>query len=42
MDEVWGTRFVSAAAVSSRIRSAGSIHTVHGRGFESIAKRADD
>lgn len=48
MDEVWATRFVSAAAVSSRIRSARAatgddgrrqevIRTVHGRGFEFIA-----
>ncbi|MEO1063380.1 MAG: winged helix-turn-helix domain-containing protein [Actinomycetota bacterium] len=49
MDEVWDTRFVSAAAVSSRIRSARAavgddgrrqsvIRTVHGRGFEFIAE----
>ncbi len=49
MDEVWGTRFVTAAAVSSRIRSARAatgddgkrqavIRTVHGRGFEFVAE----
>lgn len=48
LDAVWGTRFVTAAAVSSRIRSAraatgddgrrqGVIRTVHGHGFEFVA-----
>ncbi|MEO1058497.1 MAG: winged helix-turn-helix domain-containing protein [Actinomycetota bacterium] len=53
MDEVWGTRFVTAAAVSSRIRSARAaagddgkrqavIRTVHGRGFEFVAEPVRD
>ncbi|MEM9516576.1 MAG: winged helix-turn-helix domain-containing protein [Actinomycetota bacterium] len=53
MDEVWGTRFVTAAAVSSRIRSARAatgddgkrqavIRTVHGRGYEFVAEPVGD
>ncbi|MEM7271682.1 MAG: winged helix-turn-helix domain-containing protein [Actinomycetota bacterium] len=49
MDEVWSTRFVSAATVNSRIRSARAatgddgkrqavIRTVHGRGFQFVAE----
>ncbi|MEM7141141.1 MAG: winged helix-turn-helix domain-containing protein [Actinomycetota bacterium] len=48
LDGVWGTRFVTAAAVSSRIRSARAatgddgkrqvvIRTVHGHGFEFVS-----
>ena len=53
IDEVWGTRLVTAAAVSSRVRSAQAatgddgkrqavIRTVHGRGFEFVAEPVGD
>ncbi len=48
LDEVWGSRFISAAAITSRIKSARkavgdtgrdqhTIRTVHGRGYRFIA-----
>lgn len=53
LDEVWGSRFVSAAAVTSRIKSARKaigdsgreqrlIRTVHGRGYRFVAELDDD
>jgi predicted ATPase/DNA-binding winged helix-turn-helix (wHTH) protein len=52
MDDVWGSRFVSASAVTSRIKSARAatgddgktqcvIRTVHGRGFMFVADLDD-
>lgn len=48
MDDVWGSRFVSSSALTSRIKSARAatgddgkaqqvIRTVHGRGFMFVA-----
>jgi DNA-binding winged helix-turn-helix (wHTH) protein len=53
LDEVWGTRFVSESALTSRIKSARRavgdtgrdqriIHTVHGRGYRFVAEVEDD
>lgn len=53
LDEVWGDRFVSEAALTSRIRAArravgdnGSaqrvIRTVHGRGYQFVADVTED
>jgi DNA-binding winged helix-turn-helix (wHTH) protein/tetratricopeptide (TPR) repeat protein len=53
LDEVWGTRFVSAAAVTSRIKSArqaigdtgrsqSMIRTIHGRGYRFVAELESD
>jgi DNA-binding winged helix-turn-helix (wHTH) protein/tetratricopeptide (TPR) repeat protein len=52
LDEVWGSRFVSAAAITSRIKSARQaigdsgrdqrcIRTVHGRGYRFVADLVD-
>ena len=49
LDEVWGDRFVSASALTSRIKSARAaigddgqaqraIRTVHGKGFMFVAR----
>jgi DNA-binding winged helix-turn-helix (wHTH) protein len=53
LDEVWGTRFVSESALTSRIKSArravgdngrdqSIIRTVHGRGYRFVAEVEDD
>ena len=53
LDEVWGTRFVSESALTSRIKSARRavgdtgrdqhvIRTVHGRGYRFVAHVEDD
>ena len=53
LDEVWGSRFVSESALTSRIKSARRavgdtgrdqriIRTVHGRGYRFVAEVADD
>ena len=53
LDEVWGDRFVSESALTSRIKAArraigddgprsGSIRTVHGRGYRFVAERRGD
>jgi len=53
LDEVWGTRFVSESALTSRIKSARRavgdtgrdqrvIRTVHGRGYQFVAEVDDD
>jgi DNA-binding winged helix-turn-helix (wHTH) protein len=52
LDQVWGNRFVSESAVTSRIRAARAvlddngrdqqvIRTVHGRGYRFVAEVAD-
>ena len=53
LDEVWGSRFVSESALTSRIKSVRQavgdngrdqrvIRTVHGRGYHFVAEVADD
>lgn len=53
LDEVWGTRFVSESALTSRIKSARRavgdtgrdqhvIRTVHGRGYRFVAEVEND
>ena len=53
LDEVWGTRFVTESALTSRIKSVRQavgdngrdqrvIRTVHGRGYHFVAEVADD
>jgi len=53
LDEVWGTRFVSESALTSRIKSARRavgdtgrdqriIRTLHGRGYRFVAQVRDD
>lgn len=53
LDEVWGTRFVSESALTSRIKSARRavgdtgrdqriVRTVHGRGYRFVAEVDDD